>query len=181
MQTMLKNKENWKPVKNYETKYLISNMGRVKSLAGKRGAVKDLILSLYEAQIGYFVVNLHDGKKQEPMVYVHRLVAYHFLPNPLNFPEINHIDGVKTNNKVSNLEWCTRSHNIKHAYRIGLKKPYDMRGENNPSSKLTNESVIEIRSRHDEGILSYRELAEMYQVTETTISNAVSRKTWKYV
>jgi hypothetical protein len=69
---------------------------------------------------GYlYVAKIIDGKAKH--FYVHRLVAATFLPNPNNYQEINHIDGNKKNNNVSNLEWCSRSDNLRHAYKTGLK------------------------------------------------------------
>ena len=71
---------------------------------------------------GYLQVKLYkDGKGRK--FKIHRLVSEIYIPNPHNYPQVNHIDGKKTNNHVSNLEWCTSSQNIKHAYNTGLKKP----------------------------------------------------------
>lgn len=58
---------------------------------------------------------------QKRMIYIHQLVARHLIPNPMGFTDINHIDGVKLNNSIDNLEWCNRSHNIQHAYDMGLR------------------------------------------------------------
>lgn len=72
---------------------------------------------------GYLSVEfIKDGKRKR--FKVHRLVAMEFIPNPLNRTEINHIDGNKSNNSVENLEWSTRSDNLKHAYATGLRDPY---------------------------------------------------------
>lgn len=69
------------------------------------------------------------------MKYIHRLVAEAFIPNPQNKATVNHIDGNKMNNCVSNLEWATQSENNYHSYKTGLIVPYDRRGKNNPNYK----------------------------------------------
>jgi hypothetical protein len=118
--------EIWKDIKNYEGYYQVSNLGRVKSLP------KFHKTNNQYCSIGYYSKEriLKPTKKEYARVIlnkkaysVHRLVAEAFIPNPNNYPIINHKDGNKQNNKVNNLEWCTQSHNQKEAYRIGLKKP----------------------------------------------------------
>lgn len=74
---------------------------------------------------------------------IHRLVAEHFLDNENNLPQVNHIDGNRYNNSVSNLEWCTAKYNVQHAYNSNLKTN---KGINNPISKLTEEDIIKIWS-----------------------------------
>lgn len=100
-------KEYWKPVVGYEGHYQVSNFGRVKSI--KFG--KEIILKQHINIKGgyYYVCLLKNGKHKN--YYVHRLVAQAFIPNPDNLPEVNHKDECKTNNVVSNLEWCDRKYN----------------------------------------------------------------------
>ena len=74
------------------------------------------------ANNGYLIFNTKINKKKYNWL-VHRLIAIKYIPNPNNYPIINHIDGNKLNNSIDNLEWCTCSHNIKHAFNTGLKKP----------------------------------------------------------
>ena len=102
------------PVKGYESRYLVSQQGDVYSLKMKR------LLKPVRTEKGYLSVELWEGYKRKVMK-IHRLVAKNFIPNPRDCKEVNHIDGNKENNHVSNLEWCTRSENLKHAYRIGLR------------------------------------------------------------
>lgn len=109
-------KEIWKPIKGFEGYYEISDKGRVKSLGRlvlRRTSnihTKEKILKLPPCKNGYIVTHLHkDGKAYHS--YVHRLVADAFLPNPYNKTEIDHIDTDRSNNKVENLRWCTRSEN----------------------------------------------------------------------
>lgn len=113
--------ENWRPVAGYESLYLVSDNGNVKSLPklitysdGRIRKYNEKILKLQISKSGYTVINLtKDGCKCTK--YVHRLVAEAFIPNPEQLPEINHIDEDKTNNHSSNLEWCDRTYNNHHS------------------------------------------------------------------
>ena len=119
-------KEQWKPIDGYNGDYLISDHGRVRSL--KRHG--DRLMPLTKQRKGYYYVMLWDSNKQKgKCCRVNRLVAQHFLPNPDQLPEVNHIDGNKTNNHVSNLEWCTRQHNIRHSWDTGLATPHALSDE----------------------------------------------------
>lgn len=106
------------------TNYAVTKGGFVKSLL-KNVYLKPCVLSN-----GYKAVSLWDGKSAKTFT-VHRLVAKAFIPNPNNYPCVNHINGCKTDNRITNLEWCDYSHNNKEAFRIGLNKPK----ESNPSCR----------------------------------------------
>lgn len=107
--------EEWREYKNEEfPNYEVSNLGRVRNKITKH------IMSGFKTHYGYIAVRLHNNKIQKDKL-VHRLVTETFLSNPLNLTDINHIDGDKTNNKLTNLEWCNRSYNIQHAYNNGLR------------------------------------------------------------
>ena len=116
--------EQWRPIERFNGEYMVSNHGRVRSL--KRHG--DRIMPQTIQRRGYYAVTFWMDNKAK-CVKVHRLVAETFIPNPDNLPEINHIDGNKLNNHVSNLEWCTRSHNVKHSFDTGLKQPHYMTDE----------------------------------------------------
>lgn len=107
--------EIWKEIEGFNGDYLISNLGRVKSLKNN----KESILKPFKSGGGYYKVALSKNKMSKTL-YIHRLVAKAFIQNPENKPEINHIDGCKTNNQVTNLEWITHKQNIQHAYNAGL-------------------------------------------------------------
>jgi hypothetical protein len=117
--------EIWKPIEGYQGKYMVSNLGRVKSTArdvSNHVAIvhkPERILSCKKDAKGYMRVFLDDNKKTK-FVPIHRLVALAFIPNEFNKPQVNHIDGVKTNNNVNNLEWCTNQENQIHAIKMGL-------------------------------------------------------------
>lgn len=119
--------EIWKDIEDYPN-YQVSNLGRVRSKEriskccyNSTRKVKEKTLKLFIDKKGYYDVCLFkDGKHTKK---VHKLVAKAFLPNDNDYPCINHIDGNKLNNRIDNLEWCTYSHNVKEAYRLGLQKP----------------------------------------------------------
>lgn len=104
--------ETGKPVPGFEKLYEVSSHGRVSNYRK--------VMKFYKINSGYLCVKLTNGEAIKAFL-VHRLVAAAFLPNPENKPEVNHIDGDKTNNHVSNLEWVTSAENKQHAHRTGLK------------------------------------------------------------
>lgn len=105
---------NWKPVPGYEGQYDVSDTGLIFSYKTNR------LLGCGLTTHGYKQVALNTGHESK-FCQVHRLVAEAFIPNPNDLPQVNHRDGDKTNNHVSNLEWCDNSQNQQHAYDSGLK------------------------------------------------------------
>ena len=123
--------EIWKPVKNFEDLYKVSNIGRIRSLdryvTNYDINTKSYSKRLYKGRIitgsiqktGYRRLILSDGKRKE-YKFVHQIVAEAFIPNPENKPCINHKNGRKLDNRANNLEWCTYKENNDHAQKTGL-------------------------------------------------------------
>ena len=107
-------KEIWKDIKGYEGLYQVSNLGRVKSLPRKNHP-KEEFRNLSPDSKGYLRVNLFKNNKGKTHK-VHRLVAEAFIPNPNNYPQVNHKDENKANNNVDNLEWCTNKYNVNYGH-----------------------------------------------------------------
>lgn len=165
--------ENWKAIPGYKGLYMISSYGKVISHRGR-------IIKLRVAVNGYMRVWLYKNsdKSYKPFT-VHRLVAECFIGNPDSKPWVNHKDGDKQNNKVSNLEWCTQSENMKHAFNEGLQLPNY--GEKNGFAKLKDADAIAIREKYSEQRLDAKLLAEQYSVSPKTIRRIVSRKTFIHI
>ena len=121
--------EEWKDIKGYEGLYQISSFGRVKSIWSNHRIKKTRIY-----KNGYVSANLLREKNQKTF-RLNRLVAIYFIPNLENKPHVNHIDGIRFNNEIYNLEWCTRSENMNHTYHILNKKRKVYYGEQNKNSK----------------------------------------------
>lgn len=115
---------------------------------------------------GYLRVTITYNKRYRKK-FIHRLVAQAFIENPEEYSIINHIDGDKKNNWPENLEWCTHSHNTKHAYRTGLKK--NTKGSESVLSKINKRDLPKLREDIKNG-MSYEDISEKYQISTTLIS-----------
>lgn len=166
--------EIWKDVIGYEGLYQVSNLGNVKSL-GNEFSRKERLLKLSFQSKGYLTVVLQKDAKRK-MVLVHRLVAEHFILNIYNKPQVNHINGIKTNNRVENLEWVSHRENLDHAINNDLT----LKGEKNKKSKLKDVDVIEIHSLLQKGTTT-KELSETYNVSYSTIDGIRTNKYWKHL
>lgn len=176
--------EIWKTIEGYEG-YQISNFGNIKSLSKKikcKGGfrvTKEKILKLKKTKQGYLSVQLKNKGKH---FLVHRIVAFHFINNFDNKPQVNHINGLKHDNRVENLEWCSQSENQIHAYRNNLQIPSLHKrafGENQGISKLKEKDVIFILKNYKRGM--GLELSKVFNVSQTTILNIVNKKIWTHV
>ena len=172
--------EVWKDVKGYEGYYQVSNLGRIKSLSRKvknhsgfKKVLKEKILKVHIGKTGYYVVDLKK-ESQRKTFKIHRLIALHFIKNPNNKKCINHINGVKTDNSLKNLEWCTIKENNNHAIKKGLVKNH---GVFNKKSKFKEQDVIYIKNSHERAT----DLAKKFNVSEGTIYRVRRGETYKSI
>lgn len=183
--------EIWKSLSGLVTNgenYEVSTLGRIRSIdritVGTDGRVaefKGKILSTKKVKNNrYERVTLSSNGKTK-VHYVHKLVGIAFIPNPLNKPQLNHIDGDTDNNKVSNLEWCTASENIQHAHDIGLASSPKLKGSKHGAAKLTEEKVYEIKKLLQLGIHTHQQIADMYDISKSTIGGISSNRKWRHV
>jgi hypothetical protein len=171
--------EKWTGIPGYHSRYLVGERGRVLSLVRRTENGK-----IFYRDRARFVMPILNGGYLHVMLCneagkkvwrINRLVATIFIPNPDNLPEVNHIDGNPLNNCVDNLEWCTRSQNMKHLYSV-LKRGH-VCGEASGKSSLTNESVVDIYlSTH-----SQQRLADTYGVSRKCIRDIRSGVSWKHI
>jgi len=150
--------------------YEVSNLGNIRSYR----IYKNGKLLKHRISNGYNRVMLNKKNKM-----VHRLLAQAFIPNPENKPCINHINGIRNDNRVENLEWVTISENNKHAYDTGLKPP--IFGENHYSTTLTKQNVIEIIKLLKTTNLFYKEIAKLFNTSISTVARLKHKKTWKHL
>lgn len=186
-----------KDIKGYEGLYAITREGKVWShpriiiKKDKRGILthfkwKGRWMRLNTTKKGDWYYSISLSKKGRKGFKVHRLVAQAFIPNPKKLLEINHINGIKTDNRVENLEWCTRKQNLVKGMKTlpNIRRKHK-RGEDNPHHKLTEKDVKTIRmlikkrkspKSHD---ISCRKLAKIYGVSSPTIQGIVRGIYWK--
>lgn len=170
--------EEWRDVPNFEG-YQVSSLGRVRGidrLCGNRpGVTKGKILKPFRNKRGYLEVNLYNNSKSTAKI-IHRLVAKAFISNDFNKPQVNHIDGNKLNNEVSNLEWMSNSENQLHAYSLGLQP--SRAGENNVKAKITDKSVTELKVLYNSG-KTIVDISNIMNINVSIIRNIIYGRTWK--
>lgn len=174
--------EVWKDIIGYKGLYQVSNSGKVKSLHRRRrnkhstAIVYERLLKIHISARGYIRARLCKNNAYTNFS-VHRLVAIAFIPNPENKPCVNHINGIKTDNRIENLEWVTLSENAQHAIKNGLKM--SRKGSDNPMAKLTNEQVLEIRKIGKSK--TQEELGLIYGVDRRTIGKVLNRQKYNNI
>lgn len=155
----------WKWIPGYEGIYAAADTGDIFSVRRNR------ILVPLKVSTGYYAVHLALGGITKT-ARIAKIIASLFSPNPHNYPQINHIDGNKANNSAANLEWCTQSQNMQHAYATGL-----MASERTGGAKLSNKEVLEIRAL--KGKMFYGDIAKKYGVCFDNVSKIMRNVLWK--
>lgn len=173
--------EIWKDIRDYEGFYKASPSGSILSLHknyfGKNASRKtNKTLSQHIDKNGYVSVVLVKNKIKKTQK-LHRLIAMTFIDNPKNKPCVNHINGIKTDNRVENLEWVSYSENELHAIATGLKNHDKIRGENSCNAILNKEKATEIKKMIENGVRS-SDIARMFKVSPQLICDIKKGRRW---
>lgn len=175
-----------KDITGYEGLYAVTEDGRIWShprvcIGGtKRQPIGGRFMRLHRisqnrVNYDYVYVDLYKNCKRK-REYVHRLVAQAFIQNPNNCPEVNHKNYIKDDNRVENLEWISRLHNMHH----GLVRRNTAVGERASNAKLKQEQVLEIRDHAEQGIPRYALMAH-FNMSYSGIKSIINRDTWKHI
>jgi hypothetical protein len=182
--------EEWREIPQFEGLYEVSCLGRIRSIRhlvvfsnGTKRMMGGIIIKPMFSHAGYHQVNLYRDRKCIT-TKVHRAVAAAFIPNPIGYEQVNHLDFSRTNNCVQNLEWCSAGQNTNHLIEAGRL----IRGKNKPLAKLTDEDVLKIRELHKAEMKQVRckrgfvaELANRFGVSKSAITQVVSKASWKHI
>ena len=163
-------------IPNDLNRFEVSTYGRLKNIETQYIYKPNVLTS------GYCSVRTTIGSRKNKIhILIHKAVAYTFLDNPYDLPEVNHKDGDKENNHIDNLEWCTSHDNQQHKYDIGLFDKTLISGENNHNSKLTFKDVEYIRENYIKGSSEFgiRAMAKKFSVSHPTILAIIRYETWK--
>jgi hypothetical protein len=183
--------EVWKKIPRFNNEYEISSLGKIRSLKaviirsnGKPYTRKSKVLKPDTKHSGYCIGAVRVNKKM--MSYkIHRLVAEMFIPNPEKKPTVNHINGVKSDNRVENLEWNTMLENVRHAHENGHTNV--LAGENVGNSVATEKQVLEIRKyvkkQRDIGNARYgrQKLCDRMGLSVSCVKDIILGRSWKHL
>lgn len=177
--------EIWKDVIGYEGFYKISNIGNYKSL-DREVTRKDGFIVKIKGRSKLFISTDKLGYKRAGLSIknhkvhhsLHRLVAKHFIPNPNDLEEVNHKDGDKANNYAGNLEWISRSGNIKHSYDSNLRQ--GRKGEKHHNATFKDNTIRELRKDRLLG-MTYSQIGLKYNTTKATAFDICKRRSWLHI
>jgi HNH endonuclease/NUMOD4 motif-containing protein len=173
-------REQWQNIPGFDKCYFVSTHGNFKSIGREERNTRrickrnDRILTPKHEGNGYLQIGLMVKYKQTRFL-AHRLVAITFLVKPEGKDFVNHKNGIKDDNRIENLEWCTKSENAKHSFSIGTQCN---KGEMHPGHKLTKIQVEEIRSKYISRLYPSRKLAKEYNISKRNVLDIVNKKIW---
>lgn len=162
-------------MKQYQqTNYFLNEKGEIYS--NYSGELRKLATTINNK--GYECITLYIEQKKVTKK-IHRMLLETFKPTEDKSLQSNHIDGVKTNNHIDNLEWVTASRNLEHSYEINLREP--MKGEKNCGAKLTEIEVKQLKGLYLTGQYKQKELAEIFLISDSQVSRIVNNNQWKHL
>jgi hypothetical protein len=164
----------WSMIPGFEGIYEASTEGQIRRIGRATGARAGRVKTLSSHNAGYLATHLYRDNV-ESSALVHRLIAETFLGPIPDGHEVNHKNGIKTDNRLCNIEIITHRGNVDHAIATGLQ---DVRGERNPQAKLTRSLVEAIRADYRPGTFGYKRLAVKYGVSWGTIRNVIKQRNW---
>jgi hypothetical protein len=168
------NTEQWRDIADYEGTYQVSSEGNVYSVRFKR------MLKPQLGKLGYYHVGLSVGGKVK-LVHIHRLVALAFLVVPVGIvkPTVDHINYVKTDNRLANLRWLSNADNSRRTSTDS--RIHRQRGSEKPNAKLNEEVVRSIRVEYEAGSTSVYTLAKRHRVSHTAVRSALIKRSWQHI
>jgi len=174
--------EEWSSIIDFSN-YEVSNLGRIRCLKWRSGSriQKDKYPYIMKQRLckkGYCVLYIVRDDGMAKMVRVHRCVGQAFILNPHNLPQINHLNGIKTDNNIKNLEWISNKDNTKHSYESGLRDGVYV-GEKNGRSIISENDVVYIFTNPDRK--TTKQLSNIFGLTKHGIQGVYSGRNWSYL